>query len=141
MSPDKIREMLTAACPELTWVVDGGKVHAEGTALWARVDVYTPTSWGLWLGRAAFKADRVMEDPGSVRRGVWGKLSKGEVRSVPGPRLLDARIRLELARHQVETQGKRLDAARREVVQCEGSLQEACDALAKAEAHAAKVGA
>jgi hypothetical protein len=140
MTPTEIRDLLTAACPELTWVVDDAGVSAEGTKLRATVTNHARGEWSLWMSRASRSADRVFVKPGSLRREVWRRLIKDEVRTAPGAKLLDTRVRLEDARFNVAAQSERTAIARRELASCEQRLSEANAACAAAEAAAKRLG-
>lgn len=139
MKTKDLQALLQNACPELTWVVDGHKVCADGTKLWANVE-----TWGgvpiLWLQRGSFKRDRVYpEDSLTLRNEVWQRLTKGEVRTHPGARLLDARVRLLDARDLVASWTRYTADARHVLASHEAALAAAQADLIAAEAHAAKV--
>lgn len=139
MTPTEIRDLLAAACPELTWVVDEAGVYAEGTQLHATVTHHARGEWSLWMSRASYRADRVSTNTVSLRREVWRRLIKDEVRKAPGAKLLDARVRLEDARFNFDAQAERMAAAQAELLSCEQSFADARVVLTKAEAHLAKV--
>lgn len=148
MSPDKIRDLLQDACPELVWVINGDRVRAEGTNLHASATSGAGGWYALWLGRASFETSRVGSDPVGLRLEVWRRLTKGEIRALPGARLLDARMRAERAQSNVATQIARERDARQALTFCEAALADALAtaaaaeaALVRATAHAAKVGA
>ena len=91
------------------------------------------------MSRASYRADRVFTNTVSLRREVWRRLIKDEVRKAPGAKLLDARVRLEDARFNFDAQAERMAAAQAELSSCEQSLADARVILTKAEAHLARV--
>lgn len=171
MSPQEIERLLTEACPELGWVVDGEKVCAESVPISAYYGeaptaAMWPTATTLRLVRATDAAIATMHPddllPGRIAAAVSNLLTQADLRACPGARRLDAARRVYNARDRVAVTSARwlecnadqqaavaaLDNAKRRLITTTRAAKTAEDAfkgarrdLAAAEERAAKVGA
>jgi hypothetical protein len=147
MMPDKIREMLTAACPELVWVVDGEKVRAEGLALSAGMG-----GCGVVLRRddrpnvasllGCHPASETLAD------GLAYILTGHEVNTCPGAarfvarrHLGDAQARVAYCKERDERAASAMTAALSKLIGAESDVQRTRRELAAAEADLAKTAA
>lgn len=126
MTPTEIRDLLTAACPELTWVVDGDFVLAEKTGVraWPSQDMITPS---IILGREAGDILSVEGVPlWQFADYVDDLLTQEEIDAIPGAARIGPRVALSAARNQCNTY-------RVAVVDAEHRLSEARSELRQAE--------
>lgn len=148
MSPDKIRELLTAACPELTWVVDGEVVRTDGVAITARDG--GEGSPMLRISNASDVRKLWREDRNAVvvAATIWSMLTGEEKRTCLGAARFVARRKVERAQARVvactalrENAAREIETATLALQDADATLSTARADLDKAEAHAAKVGA
>jgi hypothetical protein len=146
MTPTEIRDLLLAACPELTWVVDGEFVLAEKTGVrawsshaWLSQDPITPS---IVLGREVGDILSVEGVPlWQFADYVDDLLTQEEIDAIPGADRIGPRVALAAAcdrcntcRAVVVDTERRLSEARRELRQAEWDVGHAEARLARFDA-------
>lgn len=143
MTPTEIRDLLSAACPELTWEIDGKFVVAKEVASFVRVS-WSPILTGRWAdpndalrvtrhNGGIFSIGSGVPDPELVAIGICDVLHDDVLNAAsPAPveaRRLCLRVRIQSLRMSLQSP-----------VNAEFQAQDIA-ALAKAEAEAARLAA
>lgn len=135
MTTEEILTLLRDACPELTWVVDGKTIRAEGTAI---VACGQPPV----LGRHDFAVITTGMDGAkrwTIRHAVCDLLHQEEIDALPNGALFEARVDLETANDELELAAARSARSRAELEDAAYALDRAERRVARAETEARRL--
>lgn len=139
MTPTEIRDLLTAACPELTWEIVDVSVVAKGTEI-AAVSHHLHAFTIGHVNRPGTTVLRDRTTPTLLAHRVRSLLSTYEIMTVPGADRLTARADLLWWRATIKAHEAELSRAYERVATVQHNMQEAREYLDAAEAEAKRLG-